>query len=129
MKKEINRVIGESTAGATKLIIDYFKPDVWVIENPYQSHIWKFLINHHGLDGILNSTYYSNYDQSYSLKPTKFFSNITLNLLRNSSIRGNSKYYTYGNYNQRSNIPTKLILDIVNSSTNFINSQKEQICH
>ena len=37
VNKERTRLIGESTIGATIEIIEEFKPDIWIIENPATS--------------------------------------------------------------------------------------------
>lgn len=81
-QKEQDRVIGEDTIGAVALIVRTFEPWVFVIENPEQSRAWKFLKYHHDFHGHKNKTYYSNYDETFSLKPTIFYSNIILKLQR-----------------------------------------------
>ncbi|WP_232048377.1 c-5 cytosine-specific DNA methylase [Mycoplasmopsis fermentans] len=109
--KEQKRVLGESTAGATAYIINVFQPKVWIIENPFQSFIWKFLKFHHNLNGIKNNTYYSSYNKEFSVKPTCFYSNINLNL-KNKRKPGNAEHYSKGSYYQRSMIPKELIKDL-----------------
>lgn len=112
IKKETNRIIGETTIGATLEIINKYNPNVWVIENPQSSKIWDYIKYHHNFNGINNITYYSTYDNSFSLKPTNFLSNINLNL-RKDKIRGNKDYMKVNTYNNRSNIPYSLINNII----------------
>lgn len=69
------RLLGQRTAYFTAKIIQKFKPRLWVIENGATSLIFKYLFKFHGLSGIKNLTYYNNYDESFSQKPTVFFSN------------------------------------------------------
>ena len=61
INKERSRIIGDSTIGATIEIINKFKPNVWVIENPKTSKTWEFQKNHWNFvdDVFLNDTYYS----------------------------------------------------------------------
>ena len=114
LQKEKSRLIGEETIGATINIIQTFKPNVWIIENPYTSKIWNFLKYHWNFYGYDNKTYYSSYDsKSYSLKPTIFKSNIVLKLKNNKQI-GNKKNIAKSNYEWRSAIPSLLIKDIIN---------------
>lgn len=113
VNKERTRLIGESTIGGTIEIINYFKPKVWVIENPKTSKTWDFQKYHWNFDGIMNDTYYSSYDKNFSLKPTIFKSNIELNL-KKERIKGNKNHMAKGSYGKRSSIPELLIKDLVN---------------
>ena len=112
INKERTRLIGESTIGGTIEIINHFKPKVWVIENPKTSKIWEFQKNHWNFEGILNDTYYSSYDESFSLKPTIFKSNIKLNLKKDKNKKSNKNHMALGNYSKRSEIPELLIKDM-----------------
>lgn len=111
-QKESGRLLGEATIGATIHIIQTFKPRVWVIENPQTSKIWEFQENHWCFFGNKNITYYSAYDNSYSLKPTIFKSNIKLNLKKERA-RGNKDHMAKGSYSKRSSIPKDLIKDLI----------------
>lgn len=111
LQKERSRIIGESTIGATIAIIDHFKPKVWVVENPQTSLTWKFQKYHWGFEGHENLTYYSAYDDKFSLKPTIFKSKIKLNL-KKKRVSGNSEHMAYGSYAKRSSIPDLLIKDM-----------------
>ncbi len=112
LQKEKGRILGESTIGATISIIEYFKPNVWIIENPQTSKMWDFQKNHWNFQGIENLAYYSSYDSNFSKKPTIFKSNIKLNLKKDKT-PGNKAHMSKGSYRQRSSIPSELIKDIV----------------
>ena len=100
-------LLGISTALATAQIIQHFKPKIWIIENPKTSKIWEFFNENIILDGkIENNTYYNNYnDVDFSKKPTKFLSNINLNLKNDNSIKSKIKCENVSGYNKRSAIP------------------------
>jgi site-specific DNA-cytosine methylase len=112
-QKEKNRIIGEDTIGATIKIIDHYKPKCWVIENPTTSLIWDYIKFHWSFDGIINKTFYSSYDFTFSLKPTTFKSNIKINLLEKKSKLRNKEYLKNNSYNARSKIPDSLIKDLL----------------
>lgn len=113
INKERTRIIGESTIGATIEIIQYFNPKIWIIENPQTSKTWEFQKNHWNFHGYENKTYYSSYDQNFSLKPTIFKSNIKLNLKQDKVKNSNKNHMALGSYSQRSAIPSELIKDII----------------
>lgn len=119
-QKERGRIIGESTVGATITIIKHFKPKVWIIENPKTSKTWEFQENHWNFIGEMNGTYYSAYDNNFSLKPTIFKSNIKLSLLKDHE-KGNSDHMAKGSYSKRSSIPDLLIKDIMKQALKSIN--------
>lgn len=121
INKERNRIIGESTIGATINIIKYFDPKFWVIENPQTSKTWEFQRNHWNFYGIENKTYYSTYDENFSLKPTIFKSNIKLHLKKERKNKSNKNHMALGSYSLRSSIPDKLIEDIMNNILKQIN--------
>lgn len=120
IQKEQGRILGESTAGATIRIIDYFKPKVWVIENPKTSKIWDFQKYHWGFEAIMNTTYYSSYDPNFSLKPTIFKSNKKIDL-KKKRVPGNKAHMAKGSYSKRSSIPYELIKDLINQIGVMIN--------
>lgn len=109
----LNRINGELCIYNTIEIIKRYQPSVYVIENPASSRIWHYIAD------ILNFkipfdnlTYYNNY--GYQLrKPTRFKSNINLNLRCDKSIKADKDWREFSkSYNERSNIPIPLILDI-----------------
>lgn len=110
-KAFITRVNGELTIFNTIQIIKRYKPKYHIIENPAFGRIWDYIREVIGFEiAYENLTYYNNYD--YPLKkPTKFGSNINLNL---SKIHKKSelRWQDVSGYNNRSNIPEKLIEDI-----------------
>lgn len=114
VQKEISRLLGVSTIGATIAIINFFKPKIWVIENPATSKTWEFQKKHWNFNGFHNLTYYYNYDVNYSKKPTIFKSNIKMNLLKkNLNSNFNKNHCAKGSYDKRSSIPEDLIVHIV----------------
>ncbi|MGC7187911.1 cytosine methyltransferase [Metamycoplasma hominis] len=119
-QKERGRLIGEGTISGTILIIQIFKPKVWVIENPKTSKSWEYQRNHWNFEGNENSTYYSSYDNRFSLKPTIFKSNIKLDLLKKRQ-KGNNDHMARGSYSLRSSIPTQLVADILNQIFKHLN--------
>ncbi|ADE19901.1 cytosine-specific DNA modification methyltransferase [Mycoplasma crocodyli MP145] len=121
-QKETGRLIGEGTVGGSISIIKHFKPKVWVIENPATSKSWEFQEEHWNFSGKLNKTYYSSYDENYSLKPTIFKSNLTFNL-KTERRTANNSHMSHGSYARRSSIPDELIKDILEQSIEFINKE------
>lgn len=108
VQKETGRILGESTIGATIHIIKFFKPKVWVIENPKTSKTWEFQKYHWNFEGHMNDTYYSSYDSNFSAKPTVFKSNLKLQL-KKDKVTGNKDHMLRGSYSKRSSIPKLLI--------------------
>lgn len=108
----INRINGELTIYNTIKIIRYFNPKYYVIENPATSRIWEYLEDIIGFDiSYDNLTYYSNYDYPL-MKPTRFKSNLNLHL-NNQRTKGAVAFEHFSrDYNERSNIPGKLIREI-----------------
>lgn len=112
-QKEKGRILGEATIAGTIRIIFEFNPLVWVIENPRGSKTWEFQEKHLGFSHNMNLTYYSSYDENYSLKPTIFESNIQLNLFGRKN-NGNKDHMARGSYSKRSSIPEELVKEIIN---------------
>ena len=110
-KKEAKRIIGEDTIASTLAIIEYYNPEVWVIENPLTSRIWQWIESHINTKGFKNIAHYNAYSDSFSKKPTNFFSNKKLNL-KKSNLKSKNWSEVCG-YDTRSSIPTDLIKDIV----------------
>lgn len=108
----MKRVNGELTVFNTIEIIKRYEPSYFIIENPASGRIWKYIEDVMGFKlPYLNMTRYNNYDYPLQ-KPTKFASNINLNL-KNDIIKQEIEWkYFSKSYNERSNIPQKLLLDI-----------------
>lgn len=111
-KSLINRINGELCTFNTIQIIKRYQPEIYVIENPASSRMWEYIDRVMGFHiPFENLTYYNNYDYPIS-KPTKFKSNIQLNL-KKRMIRNEMKFNEFSrDYNERSNIPLKLVEDI-----------------
>lgn len=117
-KSFLNRINGELTAYNTFKIIEKYRPTVYVIENPLTSRIWSYYEEVVGFYiPFENKTYYGHYGFPIK-KPTKFKSNIDLNLNyesykhENPANHKNMMAYTVRGYNNRSSIPEKLVKDI-----------------
>ena len=110
----INRVNGELCTYNTIKIIERYKPKVYIIENPATSRMWEYIEEIIGFDiPFENLTYYSNYDYPL-MKPTKFKSNIDLKL-DDTRTSGDIPFGEFSkDYNDRSNIPKKLVETIFN---------------
>lgn len=126
----INRVNGELTAYNTIKIIEYFKPTCYVIENPATSRVWEYINDIIGFKiPHDNSTYYSNYDYPL-MKPTRFKSNVNLRL-NTTRTRGSIGFQDFSkDYNERSNIPSKLVEKIfkeINSHIQTVNNNSVKI--
>lgn len=111
-KSLIKRINGELTVLNTIEIIKRYRPKFYIIENPAYGRIWDYI------DKILgfyieydNLTFYNNYDYPVK-KPTKFKSNICLKL-KTEIVEQNIAFRDLGRgYNERSNIPMKLVKEI-----------------
>lgn len=112
-KKMSKKINGENTVLGLVKVLDFFKPKHWVIENPRSSLIWKYLKLILGYDYFENDTYYNAYDESFTVKPTKFLSNKNLNLL--NTYKPNYKIIASLGYNKSSSIPSKLLQTIVSN--------------
>ena len=104
----MTRINGELTIFNTIRIIKKFEPKYYIIENPAFDRIWEYIDKVLGFDiEFENLTYYSNYGYSIP-KPTKFGSNVYLNLNDKRTLTGENMN-NMGGYNQRSNIPAPLV--------------------
>lgn len=124
LQKEMSRIVGEATASGTMYIIEYFKPKVFIVENPATSKIWEYFKNHWCVNGYFNNTYYAAYDNSFSLKPTTFLSNLKFNL-KDEKVEGNKGHMLFSRYNDRSNIPLNLIAEIITQVKDYLENQDE----
>ncbi|WP_321388975.1 DNA methyltransferase [uncultured Enterococcus sp.] len=111
-KQFVNRVNGELTAFNTIQIIKKYNPEFFIIENPATSKIWEYIETIIEFElPYKNLTRYNNYDYPLQ-KPTKFSSNIQLSL-KNEVIKQEIAWDNFSkSYNERSNIPEKLVDEI-----------------
>lgn len=124
-----NRINGELCTFNTVRIIEKYQPIIWVIENPQTSKMWDYLEYIHDFEGIKNVAHYSAYNDSFSKKPTVFYSNIHIPVKTTkmkakvimSSRKGDKRKTLGRSYNIRSNIPLELIRDILNTCINRLN--------
>lgn len=111
-KSFLKRVNGELCIFNTIQIIKRYKPQFYIIENPAYGRIWEYIEKVIGFDiPYENLTYYNNYDYPIS-KPTKFKSNLDLNLSKNVIPNEIDFNKTGWSYNERSNIPERLVKEI-----------------
>lgn len=110
----LKRINGELTAFNTIEIIKRYNPLFWVIEIPAGDRLWPYIEDIIGFKiPYKNLTRYNNYDYPLQ-KRTTFASNVYLNLKKEiikpeMTLKNFSK-----SYNERSNIPQKLVADIFN---------------
>lgn len=112
-KQLMKRINGELCAFNTIEIIKRYKPKFWVIENPAFGRLWDYIEIVLGLKiPYKNHTRYNNYDYPIS-KPTRFSGNIDLKL-KNEKIPNKLDFQREfsRSYNERSNIPSKLVKEI-----------------
>jgi len=119
-KTVYNRVNGELCAYNTQRIIERYKPQIWMIENPQSSRIWRYYRQIQNFQGIENVAHYHAYDDNFPKKPTIFYSNVTLDLKTSNkrakvviSAQKSEGRKIIRNYDERSNIPLLLIKDIL----------------
>lgn len=107
-----NRVNGELCIYNTIEIIKRYQPKVYVIENPLASRMWDYIHEVIGFDiSFDNPNYYGNYNYPVK-KPTKFKSNINLELKYQNYYAGNRMNDVLRSYNAKSNIPMNLLNDM-----------------
>ena len=108
----MTRINGELCIFNTVEIIRRYEPKYWIIENPAHGRIWEYIDKILGFDiKFENLTYYSAYDYPV-MKPTKFGSNVYLNLKQEKVKTGLTFNDWSADYNKRSNIPENLVKDI-----------------
>lgn len=117
----LNRINGELCIYNTIEIIKRYAPKVYVIENPASSKIWHYIKDILSFElPFDNLTYYSNYGYPIQ-KPTRFKSNINLNLKSDRNQKAEKQWGDFTkNYNDRSNIPIPLILDIYRNVSKYL---------
>lgn len=115
-KSIYNRINGELCAFNIIRIIERYNPEIWVIENPQSSRLWKYYKHIHSFGGIKNLAHYHAYDETFPKKPTIFLSNLLFPLktkIESASVVINTKgangRRVIRDYNVRSNIPLSLI--------------------
>jgi len=141
--------IGIDCIKTTKMIIDYYKPNIYLIENGRSTFIWKYIKYVLNWDLIDNIFDYGAYGWIVK-KPTRFNGNILLtrkretkeqriirfnktkikigeekfNECRRKKLEGQGGGWAirmlFGNYAERSDIPTNLLIDIYNQINNQI---------
>lgn len=122
-KSLVTRINGELTTLNTIRIIKRYKPLIYIIENPAYGRIWEYIEKILGFKILYeNLTYYNNYDDYPISKPTKFGSNINLNLKRDKQPNKIKFAETGWSYNERSNIPDSLVQEIINKSIKEVNA-------
>jgi len=124
-KLHMKRINGELTAFNTIQIIKRYKPQYWIIENPATSKIWEYIQDILGFSiPYFNLTRYNNYDYPLQ-KLTKFAGNIFLGL--NADIKPAKTTLTNftKSYNERSNIPQKLLFEIFKTVQNQFEKEKQ----
>jgi hypothetical protein len=108
----IKRVNGELCTLNLTEIIRRYKPKYWVIENPELSKIWEYLPRVLGFElPFENKVRYSNYGYEID-KPTRFSSNVWLNLDYARRVKTEKNFKDIRGYNERSNIPLELVREI-----------------
>ena len=105
-------MLGEATQIGLITIIRHFKPIKWVIENPASSKCWTYQETFLKFNGIINKTYYNNWNEEFSLKPTIFKSNVNLNL-KCERLKSQIKWESITGYDNRSKVPLELIKEII----------------
>lgn len=111
-KQFIKRANGELTVFNTIEIIKRYNPKYFIIENPASGKIWEYIETVIGFNlPYKNLTRYNNYDYPLQ-KPTKFASNVYLGL-KNEVMKQEVSWGSFSkDYNERSNIPKKLVDEI-----------------
>lgn len=122
----LNRVNGELCIYNTVEIIKRYKPSVFIIENPASSRIWHYLKDILSFDPPFeNLTHYNCYGYPIK-KPTRFKSNLNLNLKTSNTPASKSWDEFSKSYNERSNIPISLIVDIYKSVLSHLGNPKRE---
>ena len=119
-----NRINGELCIFNTIQIIKKYNPTFYIIENPAFGRIWDYITEVVGFElEFENFVRYSNYDYPLQ-KPTRFSGNIELNL-NNEKTKGKVPFKNFSkSYNERSNIPIKLVKEIFEKTIKQIKEKK-----
>lgn len=119
------RINGELCIFNTIQIIKKYKPTFYIIENPAYGRIWDYITEVIGFElEYKNFVRYSNYDYPLQ-KPTRFSGNIELSL-DNKKTKGTIPFNKFSkSYNDRSNIPLKLVKEIFEKTIKKIEELKK----
>ena len=125
--------LGKKCVENTLMIIEYFKPKYWYIENPRNSLMWNYIKYNYKFIGNDNLADYSAYG-FLAKKPTNFFSNINLNLKTGGyeqpkKIKENNKTYLLfkdGKKVEWVNCRSSMIERLNEASMNAIQQNKKQ---
>lgn len=125
-KSFMKRINGELTVFNTLEIIKRYQPKYYLIENPAYGRIWEYIEKIQGFKlEYPNFTYYNNYDYPIS-KATRFSGNIDLGLsFKKIPNEIDFQKDFPKSYNERSNIPHNLVVEIFNKVLN--EAQNERI--
>lgn len=107
---QVKRLISEKLHENTDIIIEHYGVPA-VIENPRTSYCWKIFHNKDFLELVW--TNYNNYDENFTKKPTTFANNFDLVLDQSNKKAKVTTTKEVRNYNKRSAVPRKLIIEIV----------------
>lgn len=120
-----NRINGELCTFNTIQIIKRYEPTFYIIENPAFGRIWDYITEIIGFElEFKNFVRYSNYNYPLQ-KPTRFSGNIDLNL-NNTKTKGKIAFNNFSrSYNERSNIPLKLVKEIFEKTIEQIKEKKQ----
>ena len=126
-KSIATRINGELCAFNTIRIIKRYDPLIHIIENPAHGRLWDYVKDVLGFKlEYENLTYYNNYNDYPIKKPTKFGSNIDLKL-KSKNIRNEIEFRDLGwSYNERSNIPSDLVDDIISKCIYVVNLKRNK---
>lgn len=107
----LKRINGELTAFNTIEIIKRYSPQFWIVENPAGDRLWLYIEDIIGFNiPFKNLTRYNNYDYPLQ-KRTVFAGNIYLGL-KKDIIPPTMTLDNVYSYNDRSDIPQKLVTEI-----------------
>lgn len=119
------RINGELCIFNTIQIIKKYKPIFYIIENPAFGRIWDYITEVIGFElEFKNFVRYNNYDYPLQ-KPTRFSGNIDLDL-DNKITKAKTNFNNFSrSYNDRSNIPLKLVKEIFEKTIKQIEELKQ----
>lgn len=121
----MKRVNGELTAFNTIEIIRKYRPKFWIIENPAGDRLWPYIKEVIGFElPYENLTRYNNYDYPLQ-KRTVFASNIWLGLKKDIIKQEVEWKHFSKSYNDRSNIPQNLVIEIFTKVYNKFLQEKQ----
>ncbi|MGL4950984.1 MAG: DNA cytosine methyltransferase [Mycoplasma sp.] len=119
-------IMGLDTLNGLLRVIHHFQPKVWVIENPQSSKMWEYIEEFSFIkkdENYYNDAYYNCYNDDFSKKPTRFYSNIEMSLKKFPKKATINMGHTCG-YDKRAAIPPELLLDILSQIKTKIGLKK-----